>query len=72
MLNIGRQKERERRQQAVDKAQDALDRAKRAHEKRAAAIDNERESVEKRSRGEDSPWEQERGRLEKALRRSRD
>ena len=67
-----RQKERERRQQAVDKAQDALDRAKRAHEKRAAAIDNERESVEKRSRGEGSHWEQERGRLEKALRRSRD
>ena len=67
-----RQKKRERRQRAVAKAQDALSRAKIAHEEKKAAIDNEREAVEKKSRREDARWEQQRGRLENALRRARD
>jgi hypothetical protein len=67
-----RQNERERRQQAVDKAQAALDKAEGEHAKRVAAIQAEIEDLEKQSRAEDSRWEQERGRLEKALRRARD
>jgi len=67
-----RQKDRERRQHAVDRAQEALDLAKRAHEEKAAAIADERDALEKRSQKEASRWEQERGRLEKALRRARD
>ena len=67
-----RQNERERRQLAVDKAQAALDKAEGEHAKRVAAIQAEIEDLEKQSRAEDSRWEQERGRLEKALRRARD
>ena len=69
---IARQKERERRQRAVDKAQAALDEAQRKHEKKMATIQVEVEALEKRSRAEESRWEQERGRLDKALRRARD
>ena len=67
-----RQKDRKRWQQAVDKAQAALDKAEREYAKRAAAIQAEMEALEKRSQGEDAGWKQERGRLEKALRRARD
>jgi hypothetical protein len=65
-----RQKERDRRQQAIDKAQAALDKAEREYAKRAAAIQAEMEALEKRTQAEDAGWKQERGRLEKALRRA--
>jgi colicin import membrane protein len=67
-----REKERDRRQRLVEKTQEALDQAKRAHEERAAAIDAERDALEERSRTEDARWERERQRLEKGLRRARD
>ncbi|MFK4583688.1 cell envelope biogenesis protein TolA [Bradyrhizobium ottawaense] len=67
-----RQKERERRQQAVDKAQAALDKAEHGHAKRAATIQAEVEAIDKRSRAEEARWDKEKGRLETALRRTRD
>jgi hypothetical protein len=66
-----RQKERERRQQAVDKAQAALDKAEQEHAKRAAAIQAEVEALEKRSHAEKARWDEEKERLEAALRRAR-
>ena len=66
-----RQKERERRQQAVDMVQAALDKAEREHAKRAAAIRVEVEALEKKSQAEEARWDNERGRLEAALRRAR-
>jgi hypothetical protein len=65
------QKERERRQQAVDKAQAALDRAEQEHAKRAAAIKAEVEALEKRSQVEKARWDKEKERLVAALRRAR-
>jgi hypothetical protein len=65
------QKERERRQQAVDKAQAALDKAEREHAKRAAAVQAEAETIEKRSQAEKARWDKEKERLEAALRRAR-
>jgi len=67
-----RQKERERRKQAANKAQAILDRAQREHAKRAEAIQAELEALEIRSRAEETRWEQEKKRLEAALRRARD
>jgi carboxylesterase type B len=64
-------KERERRQQAVGKAQAALDKAEREHAKRATAIKAEVEALEKRSQTEDARWDKEKERLDAALRRAR-
>jgi len=65
------QKERERRQRAVAKAQSALDAARRKHEKNAADIQAQIEALEERSRAEIAHWEKEKARLEAALRRAR-
>ena len=67
-----RHKERERRQQAVDKAQGALAKAERNHAEKAAAIQSELEALQKRSRTEDARWHKEKERLETALRRAGD
>jgi hypothetical protein len=67
-----RQKERERRKQAVNKARAILDRAQREHAKRADTIQAELEALEIKSRAEETGWEQEKKRLEAALRRARD
>jgi NAD-dependent SIR2 family protein deacetylase len=56
----------------VQKAQGALNQAKRAHQERAAALEAEREGLDKRSRDEDTQWKRDRERLEKALRQARD
>jgi hypothetical protein len=64
-------KERQRRQQAVAKAQAALEQAERKHAVKAAAIQIEVEALEKRSRSEDARWAKERERLDAALRRAR-
>jgi hypothetical protein len=63
-------KERERRQKAVDKAQSALDVARREHEKNASNIQAQIEALEERSQAEEARWEKERARLEAALRRA--
>ena len=68
---IARQKDRGRRQQAVDKVQAAWDKAGQEHAKRAAAIQAEAEAIEKRSQAEKARWDKEKERLEAALRRAR-
>jgi hypothetical protein len=68
---VARQKERERRQEAVDKAQAALETAEREHAKRAAAIQLEVDIREKKYQAESAPGDNERGRLEAALRHAR-
>ena len=66
-----RQKERERLQQAVDKAQGALDKAEREHLTKAAVIQAEVEVIKKKLQTEDARWHKEKERLETALRRAR-
>jgi hypothetical protein len=61
----------EHRQQAVDKAQAALDKAEQNHAKRSAAIQAEVEALEKRSQTEEARWDKEKERLQAALRRAR-
>jgi hypothetical protein len=48
-----------------------LDKAEQGHAKRAAAIQAELEALEKRSQAEKARWENEKERLEAALRRAR-
>jgi colicin import membrane protein len=67
-----RQKKRERRLQAIAKAQAAFDEAKGEHDERAAAIEAERNAFERRSQAEDARWEKQKVKLEAALRRARD
>ena len=66
-----KQKDRERRQQGVDKAQAALNKAEQEHAKRAAAIQAASEALDKRSQAEKARWEKEKERLEASLRRAR-
>jgi hypothetical protein len=63
--------ERERRQKALDKAQSALDAARRKHEENASDIQAQIEALEQRSQAEEARWEKEKGRLEAALKRAR-
>jgi hypothetical protein len=66
-------KERERREQAVIKAQAALQTAKREHDTRASAIETERAAaLEKRSQAEDARREEQKPKLESALRHARE
>jgi hypothetical protein len=64
-------KQRERRQKDVDKAQSALDAARRSHDRDAADIQAKIEDLEEHSRAEETRWEKERSKLEAALRRAR-
>jgi len=66
-----RQKEIERRREAMFKAQKALDEGQEEHAARADALQAELEDLEKRSRAEDGRWEKEKPRLEAALWRAR-
>jgi hypothetical protein len=65
------QKGRERRQQAVDKAQAAVDKAKCEHAERAAGIQAEVKALEKRSQAEDARWGEKKVGLEASLRRAK-
>ncbi len=65
-------RERHRREQAVAKAQAALETAKREHDNIASAIEAERAAVEKRSQAEDARWEKLRHKLDLAIRRARE
>jgi colicin import membrane protein len=64
-------RKRERRDQAVAKAQAALDKAERDHDVRSSAIEAERAAVEKRAQGEEARWEKEKEKLAAALSRAR-
>jgi hypothetical protein len=65
-------KNRERRQDAIAKAQAAIEEARRDHDKRARKIETERAALEKKSQAEDARWEKQKQKLEKVLRRARD
>jgi hypothetical protein len=65
------QKEGERRQRAVNKAQAAFEKAEGHHTKRAASLQVQVKALETRSRAEDARWEKEKAHLEAALRRAR-
>jgi hypothetical protein len=64
-------KQRERRQKDVDKAQSALDAARRSHDRDAAGIQAKIEDLEEQSRAQEARWGKERSKLEAALRRAR-
>jgi len=64
-------KERERRQHSVDKAQSALDAARRKHEKNAADIQTQIEVLGGNVAGRRRPLGEGKERLEAALRRAR-
>jgi hypothetical protein len=66
-----RLKERERRQQAIEKAQAAFDEADREHTRRAAALRAESNAIEKKLQANDADWESQKNRLKTALRRAR-
>jgi hypothetical protein len=71
MEEAAQRKQRERRQKDVDKAQSALDAARRSHDRHAAGIQAEIEDLEEQSRAEEARWGKERSKLEAALRRTR-
>jgi hypothetical protein len=63
-----RQKQRERRQFAVDKAQAAL--AEQEYTRRAAKLRFEIEPIEEKLSAEEADWDKERQRLKAAFRRA--
>ena len=67
-----RAKERQRREQAVAKAKAAFEKAKREHDSTASSIEAERDALEKRSQAAEDRWEQQKQKLEAALRRARE
>jgi colicin import membrane protein len=67
-----REKERKRREQAIAKAETALEEAKRDHETKVEEIKRDRAALDRRLQAEDARWEQQKEKLETALRRARD
>ena len=67
-----REKERKRRERAIAKVERALEQAKRDHETKVEEIERDRAALERRSQAEDARWEQQKEKLETALRRARD
>jgi len=65
-----RQKEQERRKQAVEKARAALDAARERHAERVSEIEAEREKIDRKLRLERERWEDEKDKLEAAIRRA--
>jgi flagellar motility protein MotE (MotC chaperone) len=52
------EKERERRQRAIDRAQGALDAAHRKHEEKVAGVRARLEALEDESQAEEARWEE--------------
>ncbi|CAN7722463.1 cell envelope biogenesis protein TolA [Bradyrhizobium sp. LjRoot220] len=67
-----RAKERQRREQAVAKANAALDEARREHDSTVSALEAERAALDKRTQAEQDRWDQQKQKLEAALRRARE
>jgi colicin import membrane protein len=63
---------RERRDNAVAKAEAALANARREHEKKANTIEAERAALEKRWQAEEARWEKQKQKLMSAFRRAQD
>jgi colicin import membrane protein len=66
------ERERKRREQAVAKAERALEAAKLEHETKTKKIETDRAALDRRSQAEDARWEKQKEKLETALRRARD
>ena len=66
------EKERQHREQAIAKAERALEQAKREHDARTKELEKEQAALDRRSQAEDTRWQKEQGKLETALRRTRD
>jgi colicin import membrane protein len=67
-----RQKEGKRREQAIAKAERGLEEAKRKHETKTEELEYERAALDRRSQAEDARWENQKEKLETALRLARD
>ena len=65
------QKERAEKRKATDKAEAALEEAREAHEATMAAIESEQEKLNRRAQKERDRWDDQRGKLEEALKRAR-
>jgi colicin import membrane protein len=65
-------RKRERRDNAVAKAEAALANARREHEKKANTIEAERAALEKRWQAEEARWEKQKQKLMSAFRRAQD
>jgi colicin import membrane protein len=63
-------KERERRKEAMEKANAALEDARQEHDKRAAAIDKDLAAMHRRADEEEERWRKVKERLETALRKA--
>ena len=64
-------KERDRRQNAINRAQSAVDAARRKHEVYASDIRAKIENLQEQSRTEEARWRKEQAKLEDSLRRAR-
>lgn len=67
-----RARERARREKAVAAAQAALDRARQDHQARVDEIEAERAALDERAGVEETRWDKQRSKLEKAVRRARE
>ena len=65
-------KARAQRDKAIAKAQAALDKAQQEHETRASAIDAERARLDDRAQAEAERWQEQRKKLQDALRRAKE
>lgn len=68
---VAKARERERREAAIARAQEAFDKAEREHLKRAGIIGEQQAALEKRARAEQARWDQQKKKLQDALRRAR-
>jgi len=54
----------------MEKAEGALEIARREHDRKAAIIEKDREAVDRRAQAEDERWQKLQGRLNEALRKA--
>jgi hypothetical protein len=71
-LEAERQKARERREQAIEKAQAALAAAREKYEDRIAEFDAQQAALTRKVRLEKDRWDEEKSKLEAALKRARE
>ena len=66
------QKERQRREQAIAKAERALEQAKLEHETKLKEIESARVTLDRKAQAEGARWEKHKEKLQNALRKARD
>jgi hypothetical protein len=62
-------KARARRKAAIEKAEGALEEARREHDQRVALIEKDRNTIERRAQAEEERWQKHKSRLEAAFRK---